>query len=421
VSAAKESLLGGFSPDGKFLVYAVPNRPPSTPGGIFVVATDGSQESALVEGLTGDRFPDWTPDGTKVVFVSDRSGSAGLWSISVRDGKPASQPALLRGNLGPIDGLGFASDGTYFYGSLNLRQNVYWAGVDPATAAITSPASPLVDSLGDEKGSARWSPDGRLLSFVRTRQADASIMIRSADGSERILVAKFRTDVDATPSWFPDGRSLLVSEIDRTSRRSTFRRVPVDSGQSSVALDGPNWERRGLIGPSPDGKAVYYTKVSDTHDPSVPAVPGGRLVRRDLETGIETELYRTGNYTLFFSAAISPDGNRLAFLAGAGLMIVPTDGRTSPTEIARGPFLLLPAAEQSLVWSHDGRYVFVVGRDEEKGQRVWACPAAGGEPRKLDLAMEQIRLTDVSPDGRRLAFTGTQREPEIRAIRNLIR
>jgi Tol biopolymer transport system component len=99
---------------------------------------------------------------------------------------------------------------------------------------------------------------------------------------------------------------------------------------------------------------------------------------------------------------------------------VPTDGRTSPAEIARGTFLR-GAQAQALVWSRDGRYVLVVGRDAETGQRVWACPASGGEPRKLDLTMEQIQLTDMSPDGRRLAFTGTEREPQIWAIKNLLR
>ena len=66
------------------------------------------------------------------------------------------------------------------------------------------------------------------------------------------------------------------------------------------------------------------------------ANPVLRLVRRDLETGNETELYRADNAGLFFPAAISSDGNRLAFMAGSVLRTVPTDGRTSLTEIARG-------------------------------------------------------------------------------------
>ena len=88
--------------------------------------------------------------------MSDRSGNTGLWSISVRDGEPASQPALLRGNVGPIDGLGFASDETCVYATSNLRRNVYWAGFDPATVTITSPALPLVDSLAGENTGACW-------------------------------------------------------------------------------------------------------------------------------------------------------------------------------------------------------------------------------------------------------------------------
>jgi hypothetical protein len=47
-------------------------------------------------------------------------------------------------------------------------------------------------------------------------------------------------------------------------------------------------------------------------------------------------------------------------------------------------------------------------------------PADGGEPRKLDLAMDEIGAFDVSPDGRRIAFTGTRRDPEVWVIKNLL-
>jgi Tol biopolymer transport system component len=415
-SAANENVLGGFSPDGRYLVYALPNQPPSTPGGIFVIAADGSQETTLVEGGAGERFPSWAADGAAVVFVRD----TGLWSIRIRDGKPTGEPVLLRGELRGIAGLGFTSDGSYVYATLNLRRGVYMAGLDPATLDVTAPASLLVDQSVGLPDDASWSPDGKLLAFVRSTPAGTSVVIRSPDGSERTVLGTFRTDVAGRVSWFPDSRSLLVPQINRTTRQSTFRKVSVETGQASVVLEGPNWERRDLVGPSPDGKSVYYTKVPDSQAPATTDVRISRLIRRDLESGAETELYRSEKVLLSFSPAISPDSRRLAFMIGSALMTVATDGRTPPIEIARGQFLVSTAQNQSLVWSADGRHVLVVAREPAVPERVWAFPAEGGAPRRLELSMEQIRLTGVSPDGRRLAFTGSERQPEIRSSRNLL-
>ena len=54
-------------------------------------------------------------------------------------------------------------------------------------------------------------------------------------------------------------------------------------------LESPNWDMRRLTGPSPDGKYVYYSKGQESAPDGHETV---RLVRRDLETGTESELYR---------------------------------------------------------------------------------------------------------------------------------
>ena len=54
-------------------------------------------------------------------------------------------------------------------------------------------------------------------------------------------------------------------------------------------------------------------------------------------------------------------------------------------------------------------------------RRVWAIPSEGGEPRKLDLAMQRLRLTDVSADGRRLAFAGNENKAGNRCVQQRAR
>ena len=109
--------LGGFSPDGRFLVYAMRNDLRPGLGGIFAIAVDGSQETALVQGASKDSSPAWTPDGSAVMFVSDRSTNYGLWSIRVANGRPIGAPELVRGNVGPVQDWGSAGTARFSTGA----------------------------------------------------------------------------------------------------------------------------------------------------------------------------------------------------------------------------------------------------------------------------------------------------------------
>jgi len=418
--------LGGFSPDGRWLLYSVEGARPGDGDAIFAIAVDGSQQTTLIHGPSTNQSPAWTPDGRAVVFVSDRGTDFGLWSIAVANGKPASAPELLRANVGHIQGLGFSRNGSLFYGRMNLRDDVLAVDLDPATGALTSQPAPLIDrSMGSNRG-ARWSPDQRRLAFVRSTPSGDTVVVRSVDGAERTLPTTFRSGPYgfAAPTWFPDGRSLLIPDIDRTVRRKTVRRVQLDTLEETVVLDGPNWEMRGVTGPSPDGKSVYYSKA-----PESPAGDGRelvRLVRRDLESGHETELYRA-EFTsppASFSPAISPDGERLAFVlmteARVRTLMTLTTAGGSPKPVATGDWLPL-GENQSLVWTRDGRFILVASEQTHGVRRVWAVPADGGAPRQLDVAMPGLRLADVSPDGRRLAFVVTRTSPELGVFDNVLK
>jgi Tol biopolymer transport system component len=144
-------------------------------------------------------------------------------------------------------------------------------------------------------------------------------------------------------------------------------------------------------------------------------------MRRNLETGQETELYRRESSGVgFYGLSVSPDGGRLAFMANTEaphrvLMTLSTEGG-APQELYRGDYEHpIPFAS---AWTKDGRYVLVLA-SEGRETRLWAIPAEGGEPRKLDVAMERILFPAVSPDGQRLMFTGVQTKNELWVVHNL--
>jgi len=416
--------LGEFSPDGKLLLYTL-DRSSGSDRDIIALAVDGSSESVLVEGPSNDTQPLWTPDGNTILFTSDRSGSEALWAVKVEHGIAKGTPELIRSNVGPISLLGFSRDGSLFYGSQNGQVDVLVAKLDPGTMALTGKPVPLTDRFVGSNSAASWSPDGKLVAFMRgPNRWSKQLVIRSVpDGNERTLPTKFvdgYLPAQLGPVWFPDSRTVLVSDSNAATRKTTLRRVDVQTGEESMVLEATYQTMWPLVAIAPDGKAIFFTRAEKDPDPEMNSL---RLVRRDLATGTETELYRASSDGVgFFGLSISPDGTRLAFMANVGpnqrhLLTLSVDGG-SPIVLYRGGYT--NPQPQALVWTHDGTHLLFKAQDGNQLTRVWALPAAGGTARKLDLVAQGIGRMDLSPEGAQLAYSGTSWKREVWIINNLL-
>jgi Tol biopolymer transport system component len=100
------------SPDGRFLVYDA--APKDGNGDISVMSLQDGREAKLVEHPAEDSRPIWTPDGRRVLFVSDRTGSAGLWAQEVVDGRAVGQPELVRPDTGRVSPMRFTKSGAMY-------------------------------------------------------------------------------------------------------------------------------------------------------------------------------------------------------------------------------------------------------------------------------------------------------------------
>ncbi len=131
-------------------------------------------------------------------------------------------------------------------------------------------------------------------------------MIRTMDtGEERVLSDKvFPRDshLGSSLRWSPDGHSILVTGADDEGRRGIFE-VSVRTGEVRPVIDG--WPLGSQY--SLDGESIFYMEPT----------PSGSILRRNLQTGEETELYRgsSPNSPRGYQLALSPDGKRLAFVS----------------------------------------------------------------------------------------------------------
>ncbi len=408
-----------FSPDGRYLVYDFPPDEDAHERDVFLLATDGSRETPLVEHPANDMVLDWAPDGKQILFSSDRTGTLSAWVIRVTDGKPKGAPELVKRDIGQgIVPMGFTEDGTFYYGLGNSVQDVYIATLDPATGQVLATPTPVPSHDVGSNSLPSWSLDGKYLAYVAQQGliglGPRKIFIRSLEsGTERSLSPPMT--YFSRHYWAPDGRSILVAGKDKKGRQGVYQ-IDVQTGAVTPVVIPDD----GLIYQavwSPEGEQIFYVLRGRGSD---------RILVRHLKTGQESELFRQFPV---HNLALSPDGGQLAFSSKdpgtdtVTLNVIPTSGGI-PRELVRVkediPF------RGSIVWTPDGGYVIFAKTKRapsatvEEVEELWRVPAEGGEPQKLGLAMKRLGYLSVHPDGRRIAFTAGLGIPEVWVMENFL-
>ena len=81
-SPALNSIDARLSPDGKFIAYSAKAAQGSPGSYIYIISADGATETIATKTAGINEAPIWAPDGSQLLFISDRSGSSSLWSLS---------------------------------------------------------------------------------------------------------------------------------------------------------------------------------------------------------------------------------------------------------------------------------------------------------------------------------------------------
>ena len=415
-----------FSPDGRYIAYDSPPPQNSDNSDIFLLAADGSREMPLVEHPAEDHLLGWTPDGDHILFASDRSGTMSAWLLRVVDGKPQGSPELVKPDIGQARPGGFTRAGSYYYGLTIGASDVYTAEFDPATGSVLTQPQNATHRFAGLNDAPAWSPDGQFFAYISGRwpgligHRPEVISIRSLKtGEERDLSPKLEY-VWGPVRWSPDGRSILVSGKDRQIRHGLFQ---VDA-QTSEVTPILWWGKHGISDPAwfPDGKRLLY---SSRHDES--GTTTDVILIRDLDTGRETELFRSTPDSRIDDIALSPDGRQVALTLlekvtrSSVLKVLPVaGGDTSELVRAKEPETIVG---DSLSWSSDSRYI-VFGRkratNQESKTELLTISPRGGEPHALGLGMDSVRSVSFHPDGHHIAFAAGMVKSEVWVMENFL-
>jgi len=287
--------VGGYdlSPDGRNVVYQVARG-----GGVSdlaIVTTAGGASRTLVAGSAQNSAPEWSPDGTKVLFISNKTGNSDVWIVDAAGGEPRNLTNW------PSDetGAGWSADGSSVYflsdreasplrdlwevpvsGGAPRRITRVGTVADLTVSRVSSDV--FVGTFGGSEGQLvfnRLLPDGRLqvlwdrsnalgvnrggimpsgdslALLVQFPSGGFGTMLVPAGGGEgRPLLGANEVVTD----WSPDGRQLLY--VSGLAPHGDVYTMSLDDGTSRRVTDSPDDERSAYW--LPGGSTVLFDRAS---------------------------------------------------------------------------------------------------------------------------------------------------------------
>lgn len=199
-----------FSPDGsKILFQSDRDDPASGANDIYVMSVGGGGQTRLTTDPNDDSAPSWSPDGSKVVFQSLRDGQHYQIYLMNADGgvqvNLSNSPSNDRQPAWSPNGskVAFASD----------RDRPGYASVYAMNADGTGQQRLTFGSGEVIDEQPAWSRDGSRIAFVSTRDGNKEVYVMNADGTGQTRLTDDPGN-DDSPSWSPDG-SKVVFRSDR--------------------------------------------------------------------------------------------------------------------------------------------------------------------------------------------------------------
>ena len=208
-----------------------------------------SSPMKLISSTRVDEDAQFSPDGKKIVFNSNRTGSFEIW-ICDSDGSNAQQLTSLGGITVEVRA------GHQTVSALPFRQSWRDSGrsTSPAPTEASQNASPVVQPPMTVPS---WSRDGKWIYFASNRSGEDQVWKMPAGGGEAVRVTR-KGGFVALES--PDGQWVYYTKSDGTS---SLWKVPRDGGEETQVLESVDGQAFAIVNegiyfiPRPDSAGRY--------------------------------------------------------------------------------------------------------------------------------------------------------------------
>ena len=274
------------------------------------LTTIRNRPARLIASTRWDFYPQIPPDGDRIAFESDRSGSPEVW-VCDRDGRrPVQLTSFADVNAGSPC---WSPDGRWiaFDAAPDGNPDIYVISADGG-----SPRRLTTEGSGDIVPS--WSRDGQWIYFSSTRTGIRQVWKAPAAGGEAVQVTK-KGGAGAFES--PDGKFVFYAKSEGSPfGPAAVWRVPVEGGEEVAVLDSPRPVRADAWAVVEQG--IYFID----RERSEALVAEGFLRFFHFDTGRVTQIASLGEQPTARQVAVSPDGSWILYVQddqpGADLMLV---------------------------------------------------------------------------------------------------
>jgi tricorn protease len=342
------------SPNGKEIAFIAR-------GEVFVTSTDGNFTKRITNTPQRERFVTWMPDGSAVVYGSERDGR---WSLFKSERvRSAQEPffyasTLLRESVlltGDEDYYlpAFSPDGkklAYIAGRRTLRVRDMESG---RTVDLLTPDELIHMQDGDQ--SFEWSPDGQwLLVSWRRFLHNGEVLIVAADGSRRVNLTQsgFR---DSSPKWIGKGDQIIWF-TNRDGLRSNATSGQSERDVYAMFLTQDAWDRHNMSENDYKLMKEVEKQLAGNGNNSSDDAP---LVL-DLEKARDRVARLTIHSSQLSDAVLSKDGEKLYYLTRfeENTNLWETTIRTRETK----QLIRLNGGPGSLAWDKDMENLYFLSR-----------------------------------------------------------
>ena len=380
-------------------------------GDIWTVPAAGGEARLLVTHPAYDSRPLYSPDGTKLAFMSTRTGNGDIYVLALATGQ------LTRVTFDDVPEQldAWSRDGRWLYFSsgthdVNGMNDLFRI---PATGGTPMPVS--ADRFTQEYWSSPSPADPNTLAFTGTGRTstdwwrkghshidESQIWLVHFGGPTPAYEAVTKDDArDAWPMWSADAKTLYY--VSDKSGSENIWAAPVGGGSAKALTTFSNGR---LVWPTIayDGRTIVFERdfaiwaldVADGHAARVPITLRGAATAPVVEHQSLTQGFQ--------SLALSPDGKKIAFVARGEVFAASAREGGEATRITSTPEI-----ETQLTWAPDSRRLaYISGRDGPTHLFVYDFGT------RTETQLTNGSTNDVgptwSPDGKSIAFARGAKE-----------
>jgi Tol biopolymer transport system component len=230
---------------------------------IYVMSADGTNHVRLTNNSVVDDHPTWSPDGTKIAFVSQRpSGEFAIFQMNADGTNKTEITPITFDTRFPIWdawSMSWSPDGSRIAfherpAHSQWAHDIFIVNIDGSDRRV------LIDGPHDERQPA-WSPDGsRILFSKQVSTFFHNLYTIKPDGTDLRALAGFDGETDLAPSWSPTGDKIAFQIFDYAN----FENIGIANADGS----GRDWFDNGSLSPdyggrdkpqwSPDGTKLIF-------------------------------------------------------------------------------------------------------------------------------------------------------------------